>query len=211
MFTKREVLPLDLYEFQVPEKILDKLKLDCDNVDWDGEAVHRDDMPHMGKTLDCTWHLEEKYFYLKKYIEDSLEEVRLDREWNHVRKFDVTSLWPNRSLKGQWHHGHTHGWSFLSGIIYVTGTTGRTWFSRKSEWEKISNFELRSKENYDKENIIQKHKPRPGTMLVFPSNLFHSVDEVLDDEPRVTISFNSFPTGEVGELVSYSGAKISVN
>ena len=212
MFNKIDILPLSLYEFKLPEELYTRLVKDCEAVDWDN-VENRDNVQYFGKTSDDDMHNEPRYGYLKSYCEECLEEVRNDLGFNLIPRLAVSQMWPNRSVKDQWHHGHQHGWSFFTGLIYVTGKTGRTWFSRRSEWMRISNFDLRREPdgvNESGHDVIYQKDPVPGTLIIFPSTLFHSVDAVTDDEARITVSFNSFPTGDVGELSNYSGVKLNV-
>ena len=48
------------------------------------------------------------------------------------------------------------------------------------------------------------------TMILFPSNLEHSVDENFEKLSRITISFNSFPSGQVGLTDSLAGIYLDV-
>lgn len=211
MFTKLDILPLSLYEFKLPKKVLDKLVKDCDEHDWDN-VDNRDSKPYMGKSItSLSWHKTRKHKYLREYVESCLEEVRKDLNFNNITKLSVSQMWPNKSVKGQWHHGHSHNWSILTGIIYVKGTTGRTWFSRESEYRRVINFETtRLKEGESGHDLIYKKDPVPGTLIIFPSTLFHSVDAVTNDEPRMTISFNSFPVGITGDMDSLAGVNLEI-
>lgn len=39
--------------------------------------------------------------------------------------------------------------------------------------------------------------PEKGSMLIFPSNVEHMVEEYLGDTPRVSLAFNTFIRGNV--------------
>jgi len=211
MFNKLDILPLSLYEFELPENIYRQLKKDCLSVDWDAVKT-RGNAPEQGKTfIENSWHNKKKYHYITTFVNECLQEVLTDLEFDVFRKLCVSLMWPNKSIEGQWHHTHNHGWSFLSGIIYVSGTTGRTWFSRCSEYMGISNFQLKlNKEIANDHDLIYKKEPKPGTLIIFPSTLCHSVDEVRNNEERITIGFNSFPTGEIGSIKNLAGLKIEL-
>ena len=43
------------------------------------------------------------------------------------------------------------------------------------------------------ENCIEEYVPQPGEMLLFPAYLPHRVDPNLDDDQRVSLSFNLVP------------------
>ena len=112
-------------------------------------------------------------------------------------------MWANRSERGQWHHRHRHPFSLLSGIIYLEGESGRTWFSTENMYKPSTLFASRTLYDTDFEDVY-KHEAEAGTMIIFPSQLEHSVDDNMTTEPRHTISFNSFFNGTAGspELLS---------
>lgn len=87
---------------------------------------------------------------------------------------DGYEFWVNFTYKHDRNIPHTHSGE-ISGIIYVTETKMPT--------------------NFFLNDIEVSHYGKPGEILLFPSNLKHSVDENLYDEERITISFNlnSFP------------------
>jgi len=205
MFSKHDILPLPLYEFKLPINIFKKLTTDCNEVAWE-HVINRGNAIYHGKSvINESWHNNKKYKYLVNYVNKCLEEVKKDLQLDALKNLEVCLMWPNRSLTGEWHHGHQHPWSFLSGIIYVSGTTGRTWFSRCSEYKEIINFELyKDREKHIDHDLIYKKEPKPGTLIIFPSTLTHSVDEVKDSEPRITVSFNSFPAGPAENLYGHS-------
>lgn len=204
MFTKHDILPVSLYEFELPTNIFKKLVNDCDEVPWDS-VINRGNIIFYGKSvLNNSWHNNKKYKYLVNYVDKCLNEVKDDLQLDALKNLKVCLMWPNRSVAGEWHHAHQHPWSFLSGIIYVKGTTGKTWFSRRSEYKNIVNFELNKNNIKDVEDdLIYKKTPKPGTLIIFPSVLTHSVDEVVGDEPRITVSFNSFPLGPAEQLYGH--------
>ena len=44
----------------------------------------------------------------------------------------------------------------------------------------------------DNGSLTHKAEPEIGTALLFPSSLYHSVDENMNAEDRITVSFNTF-------------------
>jgi ectoine hydroxylase-related dioxygenase (phytanoyl-CoA dioxygenase family) len=47
-------------------------------------------------------------------------------------------------------------------------------------------------------HAIFRIKPEIGDLILFPSHLLHSVDTVTTDETRISLSFNVFFKGELG-------------
>lgn len=95
-----------------------------------------------------------------------------DRRAVHLRSYpghyDGYDIWMNFTYEGDDNPLHNHGGS-LSGIIYI-----------KDEDCQPTNF---PKINY-------VHDPEEGEMLLFPSNLMHSVDAKKTESERITASFN---------------------
>jgi hypothetical protein len=47
-----------------------------------------------------------------------------------------------------------------------------------------------------------------GRLILFPSSLTHMVPEVKGEETRISLSFNTFPVGVVGEEMDLTGLKL---
>lgn len=210
-FSEIPVLATPLYEFNVPKKLQEKILKQVEEINWESMS-NRDNLQHYGKSItgDNSWHNKEQYKYIVDYIEDCLLQIKETREMNLIEKISVCLLWVNKSEHGQWHHAHTHPWSLLSGILYLKGTTGRTWFSRSSEYKDTMCFNIYNPHEKKHDDLIYKHTPKPGTLIIFPSNLCHSVDNTAPDEERITLSFNSFPTGTVGDIMNLAGLQLKI-
>lgn len=106
-----------------------------------------------------------------------------------------TESWFNKTEKGQLHHRHWHPNSIYSGIVYLAGegVSGKTRFI-SSHYETVEY-------NIDEANIYNSKSwsvdPIVGTMLVFPSCVEHLVEEYEGNEPRITLSFNTFVKGNI--------------
>lgn len=209
-FEKLEVLPTTIYKYKLPEKLLKEILSNLENFNWDA-VPNREDEFYYGKSQkgENSLHTDKKYKNLKIYLNKCLEQVKEDQGFLNIEKLSVCLMWVNRSFKGQWHHTHIHPWSYLSGIIYLTGNSGKTWFSRNCDYNPSNNFSIRNPDD-NINRIIHRHTPEPGTMLIFPSAIPHSVDENLEDEPRITLSFNSFPEGRVGNVTTLSGLNLKI-
>ena len=45
-------------------------------------------------------------------------------------------------------------------------------------------------------------------MVLFPSSLTHMVETVQGDQQRISLSFNTFPVGSVGDEMNLTGLQI---
>lgn len=107
----------------------------------------------------------------------------------------ITHSWANFSKPGQWHHAHRHQNSFVSGVYYVQCNP-----DDKIEF---------SKDHYDQIRLMPKqwnvyNSPtwwlpvKAGLLLLFPSSLIHEVPIVEGNLVRISIAFNTFPSGALG-------------
>ena len=119
----------------------------------------------------------------------------------YAPKYDVrsyiTQSWANYTNRGQSHHSHSHPNSFISGVFYVQAIKDidRLYFS-KSIYQQIKipteNFNLHNSETW-------WLGIETGQLLLFPSSLTHQVNEVTTAETRISISFNTFLKGHIGD------------
>ena len=88
-----------------------------------------------------------------------------------------------------------HPNSIISGIVYLAseGTSGGTKFIT-SQYDTIE-YGIQNANIYNSRSWTVD--PEVGTMILFPSNVEHMVQEYLGDTPRITLSFNSFVRGNV--------------
>ncbi len=139
---------------------------------------------------------QEEYAPLRAWVGSCLAETMKSRGYEYSVR--ITQSWFNRTEKGQWHHRHCHANSLFSGVLYLTPSDSETWFSTVSIWpapdENLPFYGGSSSPH----EVISRIQTQPGVLVVFPSNLDHSVNEHTLEEPRYSISFNTFPTGSFG-------------
>lgn len=192
---KVKILPMDLYKFKLPEKLYDSVKARCNQIPW-SELDTRDNAPHFGKSYPHQGGLHDKEDWkdLTRWSQRKVDEVVKDLSYTQMEYLKINLMWANKSEHLQWHHPHTHPNSILSGIIYIQGEVGSTWFSRSSDYDIRARYDVILPDP----QIIHKQKPENGTLLIFPSTLMHSVDENKSSQDRITMSFNTFFKGTIG-------------
>ena len=112
----------------------------------------------------------------------------------------ITQSWLNKSGKGESHHEHVHPNSMLSGVWYpqINETLPPIEF-RTSTVRDIS-MEI---DTYNQFNSATFMLPmRMGELIIFPSNLSHSVQPNQSDEERISLSFNTWCKGNLGDKKS---------
>lgn len=107
----------------------------------------------------------------------------------------ITESWFNKTDPGQSHHRHWHPNSILSGVVYLQteGDTGRIKFIT-SQFDTIEY-------NIVEPNIYNSRSwsvtPEAGSMIIFPSNVEHMVEEYRGSVPRISLAFNTFVKGTI--------------
>jgi uncharacterized protein (TIGR02466 family) len=108
----------------------------------------------------------------------------------------ITQSWLNYTETNQFHHKHQHPNSLISGVLYI---------NCNEEFDKIKFFN----ENYKtikpevKEWNIWNSESwwfpvKTGDIILFPSSLAHMVETKKGDNTRISLAFNVFIKGTVG-------------
>jgi uncharacterized protein (TIGR02466 family) len=108
----------------------------------------------------------------------------------------ITQSWVNFTNPNEYHHGHTHRNSIISGCLYIDvekETDKITFFKNNDESIHIesSNYNMYNSEFWWF-NVENKK------LLLFPSKLKHCVDRTDSKKTRISLAFNTFLKGEIG-------------
>jgi uncharacterized protein (TIGR02466 family) len=121
--------------------------------------------------------------------------------------FDVnlqlTQSWLNYSEQGQFHHKHAHPNSFISGCFYPQADKNidKIYFFNES----YHRVKIHT-EDFNAYNSESWWLPvGTGDIVIFPSSLTHMVEKVESPVTRISLSFNTFPVGYVGNDESLTG------
>ena len=109
----------------------------------------------------------------------------------------VTQSWLNYTAKGEFHHKHEHPNSFISGVIYINtdSTKDKITFHRSG----YKQLQLAT-DTYDIYNSDSWwFNVKTGGLVLFPSSLTHHVEDVTADETRISLAFNTFIKGTLGD------------
>lgn len=109
----------------------------------------------------------------------------------------VTQSWANVTKTGQYHHKHKHPNSFISGVIYLHAekNVDRITFFKDNQ----SQFRLKT-DNWNFYNSESWYFPvETGKLVIFPSTLEHMVTTTMSQEDRISIAFNTFLRGDLGD------------
>lgn len=119
----------------------------------------------------------------------------------------VTQSWTNYTNKNQYHHKHRHSNSFVSGVFYIeTDEKDKIIFYKSID----QSLRITSKEHTPHNSESWWFEAKQKTLLLFPSNLEHMVEAKKTEGTRISLSFNTFPVGTVGDKVALNEAIIGM-
>jgi len=115
---------------------------------------------------------------------------------NDVR-LRITQSWLNWTTPGQYHHKHAHPNSFISGCFYVSANkdTDKIFLYRDG----FQHFKF-PPADWNLFNSESWWLPvGTGDLIFFPSSLTHMVQPVGGEDTRISLAFNMFPVGHIGD------------
>jgi uncharacterized protein (TIGR02466 family) len=141
--------------------------------------------------------------FLETSVADYFTQVHNPKHKVNLR---ITQSWANYTEPGQWHHKHAHPNSFVSGVFYPQANreTDKIYFYRAG-FQQIK-FPPENWNSYNSESWW--FEVGTGDLVLFPSSLEHMVETLQGDQTRISLSFNTFPVGNIGEEVSLTGLQI---
>lgn len=154
---------------------------------------------------DDTYYDLELYSWLNQCIRKTADKLMIPESI----QLPIVSCWVNQTKKLQIHHFHKHPNSFMSGIFYLTNhqNGGQTVLSPPNLWAK--NFDWLDFKASVFPQVDLNITSTSGTLLLFPSNLFHRVQTVKESTERYSIAFNVFLEGKFGDKESKTYLEIS--
>jgi uncharacterized protein (TIGR02466 family) len=133
--------------------------------------------------------------YLKDEIENNIKNYL-----NNIMKlkinFQFTTSWVTKTPPNGYSQKHAHSNSFLSGVYYPIGDKNFSIkFYKKSDFWCIRNIETNNlNAGWYNINISEN-----SVLILFPSDLKHSIEKNLSNKKRYSIAFNTLPLGEIGD------------
>lgn len=147
---------------------------------------------------------------LRQFIEDSISEY-FAATYNPKGNVQlrITQSWVNFTEQGQYHHKHEHSNSFVSGVFYVrTNDDSDKIHFYKEEYQQIK---IPAKDWNIYNSRSWWFSVKAGDLVLFPSSLTHMVAPVTGDKTRVSLAFNTFLVGNIGEDVQLTSLHINDN
>ena len=133
---------------------------------------------------------------VRQFIEVKLKEF-VSKIMGSDDEIVITQSWLNRNSKGESHHVHRHPNSMFSGVWYpqIYESSPPIQFT-KTEQRDVG-FHVKKINMFNSQSFLLNLKM--GDLIFFPSNLIHSVSPNYSDEERISLSFNTWPKGDLGD------------
>ena len=150
-------------------------------------------------TSKNTYVLNEKPFLnLKKELDLRVKDYfdNVISPANNVTPY-ITQSWLNYTETNEYHHQHSHPNSLISGVFYINCDEqfDKIIFS-KSNYIPIK-FEIKNFNLYNSDSWWFTVKT--GDIMLFPSSLTHMVETKQGTNTRISLAFNTFIKGTVGD------------
>ena len=135
---------------------------------------------------------KDKLNFLKKMILDKFNELNND-VYKYDNEFIITTSWFTHTKDGKFGNFHNHSNSMFSGVFYFTDDNSSIKFQN---FNKNTSFNIIPKEFNVYNSSSWEIKPPKGTILLFPSEVYHYVN--ISNRDRKSLAFNIVPVGEYG-------------
>lgn len=191
---KIDIFQIPFYEFQCDKNLVEKIEEDVSLLNYIIEN-------------DSNGYVSHNYYHreLFKWFNECIEQMsRL--YFTDTLKFPIVDCWANKYTALTRLKKHRHLNSVICGCYYAsTNDSGNTIFEYPNPWADQNSFLSINKSLPPLEAEI---KPISGTLILFPSNLYHYMKPYKDkSKPKYTIAFNTFPSGVISD---HSTAKLEL-
>jgi uncharacterized protein (TIGR02466 family) len=166
--------------------------------------------PNMGNVTSANKTLlkSKELTQLRDFIETKVSEYFTTvYSPKHKVNLKITQSWTNYTEQGQYHHKHEHPNSFISGVFYVQSdkVKDKIYFYRNG----YQQIKLPPNEWNVWNSDSWWFDVGTCDLILFPSSLTHMVETVDHEQTRISLSFNTFPVGNVGEEMDLTGLQLS--
>ena len=115
---------------------------------------------------------------------------------NSDQRLVITQCWANKNPPGSKHHEHVHPNSILSGVFYLKQDKTLPPIQFNQSIQHVMKLDPKKYNNLNSETFLLPCVD--GELLLFPSNLKHSVPTNMGKESRISLSFNTFSVDTLG-------------
>lgn len=130
----------------------------------------------------------------------------IEKPKNNLTPYISTS-WLTFTNKDEWHHRHNHPNSLISGVFYLSVDPNID--SITFHKEHYYGIHLGSAVQNEYNSSECTFMVAAGDLLLFPSYLMHSVKNAQGDHTRISLAFNVFVKGSVGNYEDLDGLTLN--
>ena len=179
--------PVQIYKY---ENNIDTALKYVEGIEWK-EQVDNANFKTKDSYLTKHESLKDITSFFKECIDDFTKNI-----YQSEQRLTITQCWGNKNPKGSKHHEHVHPNSIVSGVFYLRQDPKLP--PIKFFKSNVQGINLDPKEyNYlNSESFLLPCVS--GELILFPSNLKHSVPTNRGDEERISLSFNTFSIDVLG-------------
>ena len=164
------------------------------------ENKNTDTVSSLNRQTDDTFILDKPEMSRVRQFIDSKIKIFADDIMGSDNEMVITQSWLNKNGKGESHHEHMHPNSMISGVWYPQINEKLPPIQFRNSQQRDITLSIK---NYDHFNSATFLLPmRKGELILFPSNLSHSVPANQSDEERISLSFNTWCVGSLGDIKS---------
>jgi uncharacterized protein (TIGR02466 family) len=186
------IFPTPIYISKLDRELTSKELLFVDKIKLD---IHNNEG---NKTSNDNYILNNKSF---KNLKEDLD-LRVQDYFSKILSITdavtpyITQSWLNYTETNQYHHKHAHPNSLVSGVFYINCHEKHDKIKFFNDNYKTIKLEVKDWNLYNSETWWFSVKT--GDIILFPSSLTHMVETKQGDNTRISLAFNVFIKGTVG-------------
>ena len=184
-----QIFPTPILITKYKSSLVDELKY-IDTLDWIEQKANKN-----FKSKDTYLLNHEQFKNIKNFIYESLNKFTKNISQSN-QKLVVTQCWLNKNPKGSKHHEHVHPNSIISGVFYFKQDPKLPPIQFSKSIQSAMKLDPKKYNNLNSDTFLLPCID--GELILFPSNLKHSVPINMGDEPRISMSFNTFSIDTLG-------------
>ena len=170
--------------------------------DLSKELKYVDSLPYKEQKQNAKFKSQDTYLMeieelksIKDFFYESLNKYTKNINQSDQRLV-ITQCWANKNPPGSKHHEHVHPNSILSGVFYLRQDKTLPPISFSKTQQHAMKLDPKKYNNLNSETFLLPCVD--GELLLFPSNLKHSVPTNVGKEARISLSFNTFSVDTLG-------------
>ena len=170
--------------------------------DLSKELKYVDYLPYKEQKANANFKSQDSYLLeieelknIKNFFYESLNKYTKNISQSDQRLV-ITQCWANKNPPGSKHHEHVHPNSILSGVFYLKQDKTLPPIQFQKSIKGTMKLDPKKYNVLNSESFLLPCVA--GELLLFPSNLKHSVPTNMGQEARISLSFNTFSVDTLG-------------